>query len=185
MRGKFIVFEGTDGVGKSTQLRKAAIDLLHIGGRYSEVYLTKEPQRPINQYVDHREICKEMKQHYDTKIEPMLAQGVPVLCDRWTYSTRAYQAAQGIPLQIIIDLQADIPEPDLVIWLDCSVETALERIVYKDYLEENVEFQRKVRKNYQKMQAKNWYWISADLPKSVIRDMIYIQIEKLFESRDP
>ena len=109
MRGLFITFEGGEGVGKSTQVRRLAARL-QASGR--EVVVTREPggspgaeairNLVLNGSADRWSPVTETllmyasrRDHIERTLRPALARGAVVLCDRYADSTRAYQGAAG------------------------------------------------------------------------------------------
>jgi dTMP kinase len=144
-RGVFITFEGGEGAGKSTQLRRLA-DRLAGAGR--EVVATREPGGSpgaeairgllVNGDVDRWSPITETllinaarRDHVERVIAPALARGAVVLCDRFADSTRAYQGAGGgAPAELIGVLEAAVLEgvrPDLTLIFDLPVEAGLAR----------------------------------------------------------
>jgi len=135
-RGKFITFEGIEGVGKSTQvgliaeeLRRADVDVVttrepggtEIAEGIRKVLLTHytEKMTPITELLL---MFAARAQHISTVIKPALDAGKCVICDRFTDATYAYQGGgRGIYLQNILQLetlvQGDL-RPDLIILLD-------------------------------------------------------------------
>jgi len=141
-RGRFIVFEGIDGSGKSEQSRRLAAWL--TSQRHS-VVSTREPTEgawgrtyrawargEFEASADEvlRWFVADRREHVAQVIAPALARGAVVVCDRYRDSTRAYQAAQGIDRVRLRELfaAAEFPEPDLVLWLRVPVATALTRL---------------------------------------------------------
>ena len=144
-RGRFITFEGTDGSGKSTQMRVLA-DRLAATGR--EVVETQEPGgTEIGMQIRHilldptnERLCPiaEMllyfaarAQNFDEKILPAWERGAVVLSDRFTDSTLAYQGGgRGLGESTILQLH-DIAchglQPDLTVYIDIDAETSLDR----------------------------------------------------------
>lgn len=138
--GLFIVFEGIDGAGKSTQVRRLAAALRAAG---LAVTTSKEPtdgpwgrklrasastgRLSLEEELDA--FAKDRKQHVRELIRPALARGEVVILDRYYYSTIAYQGARGADIDHIArTMQAFAPEPDLVLLLDLPPEVALQRI---------------------------------------------------------
>ena len=135
----FIVIEGIDGTGKSTLAREIAAK---IG--VDRVVLTREPTdaSPWGQALRRSELAgrlskeeelehfhKDRLHHLETLIQPALAEGKIVVCDRYLDSTLAYQAEDVEEAQTLFTRMApDLLLPDLVLLLDCPVETALKRI---------------------------------------------------------
>lgn len=140
MSGLFIVIEGIDGTGKSTQARRLAA-WLEAQGR--EVVVSREPTdgpwgrrlresaasgrlSPAEE-LDH--FLKDRRQHVEELIVPSLAAGKVVILDRYYFSTMAYQGCRGFdPAEIRRLNEAFAPQPDLLLILDLDVDTALERI---------------------------------------------------------
>ena len=138
--GLFIVFEGIDGTGKSTQLHLLAERLRQLG--YA-VVATREPTNgPYGQkirelFVDRGAVSQEEElelfiadrdQHVKEVIGPALADGCVVICDRYYLSTVAYQGANGMDPELILQKNADFPVPDLAIILEMEAAQGIERI---------------------------------------------------------
>jgi dTMP kinase len=145
MRPLFITFEGLDGSGKSTHLRRAAAWLEERGVPY---VVTHEPGgTPLGDalravFLDPRWgsvdgtvelllVFASRRQHLLEVIEPALAAGSVVLCDRFTDSTRAYQGyGRGVPLDLIdqVDrLATGGRTPDFTLLFDLPPEDARAR----------------------------------------------------------
>jgi dTMP kinase len=138
--GMFIVFEGIDGTGKSTQLHLLAESLKQLG--YA-VVATREPTdgpfgRKIRELfvdrgtVSHDEelelFIADREQHVQEVIAPALADGCVVLCDRYYLSTVAYQGANGFDSDFIMSKNRDFPAPDLAIILEIDPAEGIHRI---------------------------------------------------------
>lgn len=140
-RGAFIVFEGVDGSGKSTQVARL-VAWLEAGGH--TVVSTREPHdceagRRIREMARSGEIVsaeqelawfqEQRRLHVRDVIEPALAAGQIVVCDRYYFSSAAYQGARGLdPERILRESEAEFPTPDLVLYLDLAPEAGLERV---------------------------------------------------------
>lgn len=144
--GRFITFEGGEGVGKSTNIQAVA-RYLESQGR--SVIVTREPGgTPIAEKIrndllkaHHEEPMSDMAelllmfaaraQHVDAVIRPALARGDWVLCDRFTDSTIAYQGyGRGLGLEKIEQLKELAQgglEPDLTLLLDAPVDVGMKR----------------------------------------------------------
>ena len=169
-RGCFITLEGSEGVGKSTNLQTVCDTLAESN---IDVYATREPggtklaealrdlllaqwAEPIDGLTELLIVFAARNQHVRQEILPRLQAGQWVVCDRFTDATVAYQGyARGLPLPYIQQLkqwvQADL-EPDLTLYLDIDPDVALQRIAQrsKDRLEqEQAAFFDAVRKGYQ------------------------------------
>lgn len=145
MRGKFITFEGCDGCGKSTQLKKLSEYLTekgvaHIftrepgGGKISEQIREILLNGKNNEMTDECEAllyAAARVQHLQDKVEPALAEGKLVICDRYIHSSYAYQGyARGLGLDFVQKINAYAEEeymPDLTIFINLSPEDAFRR----------------------------------------------------------
>jgi dTMP kinase len=138
--GLFIVFEGIDGTGKSTQLHLLAEKLRQLG--YA-VVATREPTNgPYGQkirelFVDRGSVSREEElelfiadrdQHVKEIIKPALSDGCVVICDRYYLSTIAYQGANGMDQDLIMKKNEDFPVPDLAIILEIEPAHGIHRI---------------------------------------------------------
>lgn len=146
MNGKFITFEGPDGAGKTTQVRRLAAYLQTLGYR---VLTTREPGGtevaekirgilldPLNHKITHRTeallYAASRAQHVEELIVPALTGGEIVVCDRYTDSTIAYQGygrRQDLDFLIRVNEMATQGlSPDLTILLDLPPEIGMDRI---------------------------------------------------------
>ena len=144
-RGCFITFEGGEGAGKSTQIKRLAERLRATG---AEVVLTREPGGSpgaesirdllLNGAVDRWSPMTETllmnasrRDHVERVIGPALARGAIVLCDRFADSTRAYQGAGGaVDMLLISTLERAVvgdSRPDVTLIFDLPVEEGLRR----------------------------------------------------------
>jgi dTMP kinase len=139
-RGKLIVFEGTDGTGKSTQLQLLGHYLRDKG--YS-ILTTREPTRglfgqKIRSLYMHRNQCSldeelelflaDRREHVEKVLAPALEQEKIILCDRYFLSTVAYQGARGLDPEHILELNRFAPDPDLALLFQAPLDTGLSRI---------------------------------------------------------
>lgn len=139
-QGIFIVIEGIDGTGKSTQSKRLA-EWFRSRGR--EVLLSREPTdgpwgKKLRESATTGRLSAEeelecflndRREHVEMSIKPALAQGKVVILDRYYFSTMAYQGARGFdPAEIRLRNEAFAPQPDLLLILDLSVESAHGRI---------------------------------------------------------
>ena len=139
-RGKFIVFEGIDGAGKSTQIQLLAVALRERG---FDVVTSREPTdgpwgRKLRESAttgrmsaaDELEyFIRDRTEHVATLIEPSLASGFWVIVDRYYYSTIAYQGVRGLdPKALRQQMESLFPKPDRVFVLDLDPATAVTRI---------------------------------------------------------
>lgn len=143
MSGIFLVIEGLDGSGGTTQVRRLAAWLRSRGPDPPEVIETCEPTRnPIGRFIRsllgdaQSEIgdaplaylfAADRQDHLERVIEPALARGAVVLSDRYLHSSLAYQSL-AVGFERVRDLNAGFRAPDLVIFLDLPPEACLARI---------------------------------------------------------
>jgi len=144
-RGKFITFEGGEGSGKSTQIKKLAERLAAAKLR---AIVTREPGGSPGAEIMRHLVLSGMGKllgpdaetllfaaarddHVRTVIQPALNQGIWVLCDRFTDSTRAYQGRLGKVAPGVLNAMERVTigglKPDLTIILDVPVEIGMER----------------------------------------------------------
>ena len=177
-RGRFITFEGGEGSGKSTQIKRLAD---RLGAAKLRTIVTREPGgSPGAEIMRHLVLSGVGKllgsdaetllfaaardDHVRTVIMPALNQGTWVLCDRFSDSTRAYQGSLGrVPAELINAMQrvtiGDL-KPDLTLILDLPVEIGLQRAAARrgggapDRFEgENLRFHEGLRDAYRKIAA--------------------------------
>jgi len=144
-RGKFITFEGLDGTGKSTQMRKLAVALRAAGHKVIE---TREPggtptgekirkvlldsgTAGLNPLAEMALMFASRAQHIAEVIEPGLAAGSIVLCDRFTDSTEAYQGSgRKLGSAAVLELHRVLCgalQPELTILLDSNPHASVNR----------------------------------------------------------
>lgn len=178
MQGLFISFEGIDGAGKSTHI-DALAQAFRSQGR--QVTVTREPGGTplaeklralvLNEAMDAMTeallVFAARRDHLRQLIEPALARGDVVLCDRYTDATFAYQGGgRGFDEQILRALEnwvqalpdADgIRQPDLTLWFDLDPEIAAQRLasarIPDKFEAQPVEFFRRVTAGYAQRQA--------------------------------
>ena len=144
-RGKFITFEGLDGTGKSTQMRKLAAALRQAGHKVIE---TREPggtatgekirkvlldsgTAGLDARAEMALMFASRAQHISEVIEPGLAAGTIVLCDRFTDSTEAYQGSgRNLGSEGVRELHRVLCgnlQPDLTVLLDSNPQSSVRR----------------------------------------------------------
>src|SRR6266478_174913 len=144
-RGRFITFEGGEGSGKSTQIKKLAE---RLGAAKLRTIVTREPGgSPGAEIIRHLLLSGMGKllgpeaetllfaaardDHVRTVIQPALSQGLWVLCDRFSDSTRVYQGRLGRVSPDVLNAMQRVTigdlKPDLTIILDIPVEVGLQR----------------------------------------------------------
>lgn len=144
----FISFEGIDGAGKSTHIDRVAQGFRDAG---RVLVLTREPggtalseklrqlvlHDPMDALTEALLMFAARREHLVQVIEPALARGEVVLCDRFTDATFAYQGGgRGFDWQVLVQLermvqslpQGGLRQPDLTVWFDLDPLIAAERL---------------------------------------------------------
>ena len=199
--GLFILFEGVEGSGKSTQTRALKKHLINLG---LPVTLVKEPGsteagKVISQLLKHSVdititpltelllFAASRSQLVSEVIRPALAQNGIVICDRYTESTLAYQGyGRGLDPQTIYTVNSiatDGLRPDIILLLDLNVEKGFQRkhapVENDRFEQEEILFHQRVRQGYLKMAGENpdsWLVINADQQMQAIQQNIRDQI---------
>jgi len=170
-KGIFIAFEGVDGCGKSTQIRKF-VDYLFLKDKHNHIILTRNPYKDVNIRKILREdndptskseqlaklFIGDRKSMAEEVVIPNISQGHYVVSDRYKLSTATYQAAQGLSMKELLTMQKELPVPDITFVVDLpAVECS--RRMKKDEIrdagkehkfETNMDFLESVRQNYYK-----------------------------------
>ncbi len=204
----FITLEGIDGAGKSSHID--ALEALFRGlGR--QVTRTREPggtplaetlrtlvlDRPMDALTESLLVFAARRDHITQVIQPALARGDVVLCDRFTDATFAYQGGgRGFDLGVLSTLEAWVQggaahpgvllQPDLTIWFDLAPEAAAGRLagarVPDRFESQPVEFFRQVAAGYAARATREpgrFARIDADRP----REAVWQQIEAALRSK--
>jgi len=193
-QGKFIVFEGLDGSGQSTQAKLLTEFLLQQG--YS-ILLTKEPTlnsesgRKIKEVLDKKikikpdELQKlftqDRKEHLENLIIPALKQRKIVISDRYFFSAFAYGVADDLDLEWLIKINNEFLLPDLTFFLKVSSEICIQRIEKRGLLKTLFEKKEKLEKVWQVYEIlpnrfENIYLIDGE--KSI--EDVFSQIKNVF-----
>jgi dTMP kinase len=209
-RGIFISFEGLDGCGKTTQLARLKEALI---GRQLEVIATREPggsaigERIRSILLDSRTaglsataelalMFADRAQHVDQIIEPALAAGKIVLCDRYTDSTEAYQGhGRDLGSKVVLNLHRDLCRnlwPDLTLLLDSDLDTSVLRARSRNrkanscegrFEGENAAFFRRVRKGFESIAQRETNRV-VKIPSGSIQD-VEARVLQVVEKRFP
>lgn len=201
-RGRFVVFEGGEGCGKSTQAQLLA-DRLVADGR--EVVLTRQPGGtpigaslrallldPATVGLDERAeallMAADRAQHVAELVEPALAAGRDVVCDRYTYSSIAYQGdGRGLDPERVRETSAWATGdlwPDLVVLLDVDPAAASARLGdERDRFEQAGDgFHRRVRDGFLRLAAAEpgrWVTLDGTLPIDEVAERVWTAVQGL------
>ena len=204
--GPFIVFEGVEGSGKTTQTRTLARKLINegidhivandpgitpLGKRVRRWLKSDETASPITElflFLGARSALT------DSTLRGALEEGKVVISHRYTYSTLAYQGyGRGLDIEMLKNLNNIATgglTPDLVILLDLSTQQGMERIAYRplDRIEqEGIDFHDRVRRGYKTLASdsnEKWLVIDGSQPKSQISKIIWENVSKLIDQKN-
>ncbi len=207
MRGKFITIEGTEGVGKTTNIqfiqswmdkhKLACATTREPGGtplaeQIRELLLSPR-EESVSNSAELLMVFAARAQHIYQVIEPSLSEGAWVLCDRFTDATYAYQGAgrlmdTGLIAELEMMVQGSL-RPDLTLILDIPVQIGLKRAGERstpDRFElEQVEFFERVRSQYLQIAKDNpqrCVVIDASKPLEAVQAQIGAALERFLES---
>ncbi len=194
--GLFIVFEGIDGCGKSTQVELLATRLRRRGekvitlseptaGRWGQKIKEAARQKDSLSPAEELELfIKDRKEDIRNNIKPALESGQIVVLDRYFYSTLAYQGARGLAQDEIRSKHKQfILKPDIVFIIDVPVSLALKRIagrpvIYR--LFEDRYYLQKVRKNFLSLKDPECCFLDGRQPPGVISRQIWRILTRKF-----
>ncbi|MCC6753897.1 MAG: dTMP kinase [Saprospiraceae bacterium] len=208
-RNLFIAFEGIDGSGKSTQLRLLADRLRREGHR---VYCTSEPtDSPIGSLIrnvfkhrieaDHRTIAAlfaaDRIDHLVNRSDGILRkleEGYTVLCDRYYFSSYAYQGIH-MPVDWVIEINApavNMLRPDLHIYIDLEPAESMRRVQNgrsSTELYETTENLRAVRQQYldcfnRFRSGENWCLLSGEDTPEEVAKAVWVMVAPLLVKRE-
>ena len=205
MTGRFIVLEGIDGCGKTTQIQHLVEWLPNSGlmPKGAAVVCTREPGgtplgRSIRELLLHTSdqeapaptaelllYAADRAQHVETLIRPALERGDWVISDRFSGSTLAYQGdGRGLDASTIRDLERIATAgvtPDLTLWLDLPIAESLRRRQTQtaDRIEaEGTAFLARVAEGFRSLAAeRGWAAVAADRTPDQVQQAIRAQVE--------
>jgi len=193
-RGLFVVLEGIDGAGTTTNA-KMLVEWFTSRGR--RAWFTSEPTKGPVGIIIRRKLrekafndpvletllfAADRAWHLRREIVPRLKEGYMVVCDRYYESSVAYQGAQGASQEWILRVNEKFPEPDLTILLDIEPLKALQRIHNRAVIErfESASFLSKVREIYlERAREKGYEVINADRPMDKVQESVRELVLKL------
>jgi dTMP kinase len=192
-RGAFIVLEGGEGSGKSTQAQMLArrlraesrdvVETFEPGGTARGALLRSvllDDETPLDPRAELLLLAADRAQHVTELIEPALARGAIVVCDRFSPSTLVYQGvARGLGVEAVeaIDrFAAQAAAPDIVVVLDVSDAVALERLPEaRDRFERaGAEFHAAVRAAYRDLAAqRGWIVVAGEAAADAVAAQVW------------
>jgi dTMP kinase len=212
-RGKFITFEGGEGSGKSTQIKKLAERLAKARQR---AIVTREPGGSPGAEIMRHLVLSGMGKllgpeaetllfaaarddHVRTVIQPALNQGTWVLCDRFSDSTQAYQGRLGQVEPGVLNAMQRVTigdlKPDLTIILDIPVEIGMQRAAARrgsgapDRFEsEDLQFHQGLRDAYRQIAAddpRRCVLIDANADADTVADRVWTAVRERVLAKSP
>jgi dTMP kinase len=200
----FIVLDGIDGAGKS-EMVKLLHNYLFTKNKKYRILTTREPtagecgckireilkkeKDPLKNAEKLLDLfTKDRADHLQKTILPFLEKSNHiecniVICDRYYYSTIAFQYAQGLNLQRLVQLNKSFRKPDIAFILDISPETALQRIKHREKEKfEQLDFMKKLRKNFLGLKSyldDNIKIVDASKDKEEVFEEIKAEVDKM------
>lgn len=191
------MFEGADRSGKTTQTKRYADFLRKAGVPVAEGIPWRFPDRStgtgqmIDAYLksdtdldDHTIHLLFAANRWEKRAQIIdaLNAGQTVIIDRYAYSGVAYSTAKGLPIDWCKAADAGLPAPDVVIYLDLSIEAAQRRGDFGKERYENIAMQQKVADIFKELRTDNWRIIDADADEEAVFIRIVTAINEAQES---
>ena len=203
-KGLFIVVDGIDGSGKS-EIVKMLHNYLFSKSKKYRILTTREPtngkygkqirlmlRKEKNPESSSKKLIglflKDRKEHLKNTIEPVLKKSNKhelniVLCDRYYYSTIAFQSAQGLDIKSIISKNKRFRKPGIAFILDVKPSVALKRIEHRQKEKfEQLEFMKRIRANFLKLPKllnENIKIIDASKPLKNVFENVRKEVDKI------
>ncbi|GMR36658.1 hypothetical protein PMAYCL1PPCAC_06853, partial [Pristionchus mayeri] len=174
-RGAFIVLEGLDRSGKTTQAKKLAewftsrgekVHLMRFPdrdepfGKVIDAYLKKEIELASPQAV-HLAFSLNRWQKAD-EIRSLISSGTNIVCDRYCYSGVAYSIASGLDEKWVKCADMGLPQPDVVLRFDVDAHVAASRGGFGDERLESSDLQKRVLIEMKKLADESWKVVNAN-----------------------
>lgn len=203
--GIFIVIDGMDGSGKSEmvkslqsyiQSKNKKYDILTTReptdgtyGKEIRKLLAKEKEPKFNAKYLLELFIKDRKEHVNEVIIPFLKNKSAgkdlnvIICDRYYYSTIAFQETQGLDINILINKNKEFPKPNIAFIMDINPEIALERIKQRQKEKfERLDFMKELRGKFlelSKFLDDNIKIVDASKEKSEVFEQIRSEADKI------
>jgi dTMP kinase len=194
-RGAFIVIEGLDGSGKTTQAKLLAEKLSQS---HRALYTFEPSDSRVGKFIREDCLYEEKRMHAEVEallfaadriehiedvVKPALNDGRLVVSDRYVYSSLAYQGSAGVSLAWIETLNKHALKPDFAVFIDVSPETVLKRLERRKSVMETLETQLCVREIYMKFVEKGeLVAIDGEKPEAHVFEALLIRVSKFLEA---
>jgi dTMP kinase len=191
-KGLFIVFEGLDKSGKTTQSNKLVENLVKnidvIVHKMSFPARETPLGQVINSYLTSKIDLSAESAHLlfsanrwelADQIKAQLSRGEIIVCDRYYYSGIAYSTAKGLPLNWCANSDQGLPEPDIVLYMCADAEELNTRGDFGAEKYERIDFQKKVAASFEQLYMPNWHHIDATESPDIIEKIILDKIKSM------
>ncbi|GMT14765.1 hypothetical protein PFISCL1PPCAC_6062, partial [Pristionchus fissidentatus] len=191
-RGAFIVLEGLDRSGKTTQAKRLAEWLTSRG---EKVHLMRFPDRdePFGKVIDcylkkEIELASREALHLAFslnrwqkagEIKSLISCGTYVVCDRYCYSGVAYSIASGLDEKWVKGADIGLPQPDIILRFDVDADVAAQRGGFGDERLEDSELQKKVAFEMKKLGDERWKVVDANQSLDEVHSQVISLISSL------
>lgn len=195
-KGIFIAIEGIDAVGKRTQtsilnswLRSRGLSTRALSFPVYETTIGKEIKKFLAGTVNYPPEVRAMlyaanRWEMKTELDSTLAGTDATLVNRYTGSNLAYGVSSGLALDWLLNLEAGLPEPDVVLVLDAPPMNLAPRRGGKDSYERNASLQTKARGAYLELAARfGWTVVDADRGIDETSEAVKSAVSKALEGR--
>lgn len=190
--GTFIVIEGADGAGTTTQSKKLT---KHLGAHWSFEPTNESIGKKVDEMISSDEYSPESialgfaadrMVHLEEDIIPRLEKGETVVCDRYYHSSLVYQPVLGADYKWVKELNKQAIKPDLTLLMDVSAEEGMARVEDRGKdgnVFEELDFQQKVVLKYRELESKlDEKIVVIDASKSI--EEVSNSIKKTLEQSD-
>jgi dTMP kinase len=199
-RGYFLALEGIDGSGTTTQAQRLQMFLESQGhrahitrqpsdgpiGKMIRGLLAKKEGQPVNWEMLALLFAADRLRHWQEEVEPLLAQGVFVICDRYVLSSLVYQG-QDCPEEWVREINRYAATPDLTLLVAIDAQRAYERVQSRGgtvEIYDELEKQKSLAQRYARLgQQEKVHFVEGDQSIDAVAQQIQLALKPLLESR--